>query len=284
LIELLIVIGIITLLAAFLVPQLASLKVRSLKAKTTGLIKKIESALNQYYNDFLAYPPDGFDSGATGDRGYNYTGGGVQLGSFSGGTRIFKNSGCLAYFLCLPLAKVTRIGVDVGDNDPRNFRAVRVGPYLTELSSSNYSFEGFKPEQIRLDANLAKIEFIDAWQRPLEYDRVFSRAGYFNAAIFRKLGGGAFGDGATSPHWAVTQGSTAIEEGDVYDDWDGIYTITESANLLYDPRIAKKAGAPIDLLDLNANPEPKNTGHFDLWSHGPRWSDPNDDIGTWTIN
>ena len=62
--------------------------------------------------------------------------------------------------------------------DARYQRRTRVGPFLTDLKSENYSIPDFEPLQLHRDATLAKIELVDAWGRPLEYDKLKTRRSF----------------------------------------------------------------------------------------------------------
>lgn len=277
LIELLVAIAIIVILTAFLVPQVGVLRRKSLINNTRAFIKKIDTALKLYYDQFLDYPPDGFDNNADGDPGYNYASGGVELGTSAAwrtnGSRYFKNTGCLVYFLCMPMIKVTRVGATVaGDTSTRNLRRSKVGPFLTEMTTQNFSIGDFKVDDLNTEAINSRIEFVDAWGRPLEYDKV-TRAGNFNNALFN---GNLFGDGGTNPHWADTQNIVGVED-DVISDCE----ITENIEATFDPRRPTTAAGCVD---TGQAARAENNGHYDIWSHGPLWSDPTDDICSWSIN
>lgn len=132
-------------------------------------LDQVRCALELYYSEFLAYPPDGYDEPGAGAPG-------IALGRWSDGReRRFKGSGCLVYFLCRPITKITIKGPVFGRRIPqRSLRREVVGPFLTELPPLSLSieeyeehgrFEGLAPEASRL-------ELLDRHQRPIVYDRL----------------------------------------------------------------------------------------------------------------
>lgn len=289
LIELLVVMAILVLLATFMIPQVTRLNTNARIKKTEALIQRIAAALNSYHADFQDYPPDGFDGGPSGDRGYSYEGGGVRLGRHS---KPFKNTGCLVYFLMQPLAKVSRLGSNVGANDSRNKSISRVGPYLQEqdMNNDDWNIDGFSIGKLRQGGGTFNhVEICDAFGRPLEYDKVRSRVGFFNSALFDSQGGGGltvsgvFGTTSTEIHWPES-GERMAPAGEGYQvEYEGApYSpLNEELGTFYDPRRPRKNFGGSVAIDLSVKPAPKNVGQFDLWSHGPHWSDPNDDIGNW---
>lgn len=279
LVEILISIAIIVILTAFLVPQVSVLRRKAYISNTEALIKKVDTALKLYYDQFRDYPPDGYDP----EPGYNVTGDGVQLGNGwpTGGPRRFKGTGCLIYFLSLPVTKVTVKGPVYGNTVPeRNLRREVVGPFLTEVKSSSYSITDFQPRDLRRDATVANVELIDAFGRPLCYDKVRTRE---NTSFQPNLFDGVpFGSGR--PHHIATRDITSVEEEPGVDPNNTMSPagINEDLNQVWDPRRTQRDAA--GFLNTGSPAGPQNVGHFDLWSRGALWTDPNDDICSWLIN
>jgi type II secretory pathway pseudopilin PulG len=274
LIELLVAMSIMVILMAFLVPQVSVLRRKAYISESLSVVKKIESALSAYYDKFLAYPPDGYDQ----EPGYTY-GNGVRLGNNwkDSQPRFFKGTGSLVYFLCLPVTMVTRKGVIAqGVTSSRNLRTQVVGPFLTDMMSKNFSIGEFELLDILRDPEAAKVEIVDGWGRPLEYDKVpANKQLFFQPELFD---GDLFGQGR--PHFASTRNSVSIDEDDP-DDPQSTCGIAETINGAVDPR--RPAGTD-GCIRKTSSASPQNVGHYDVWSHGPLWADPNDDIGTWSSN
>jgi len=273
LIEILVVLAILVTLTAFLVPQVGRLRGVAYKKASIALVKKIEVALKAYYSEFRDYPPDGFDS----KEGYTIeSGGGIALGDRwikqSGAKRIFKNTGCLVYFLTVPLTKITRIGMSYGQSSAKNLRRTRVGPFLSDMKSENYSITEFETLKLHSDPKLARVEFVDAWGRPLEYDKLKSSKSFISKLF----------DGTASSkkaHWTETLDRLGLDES------TSDCGLTEDPAKTYDPRRPYKTDAASEgCIDTAKKPAPRSSGHFDLWSHGELWTDPADDLGGWNVN
>lgn len=266
LIELLVAIAILTLLAGFVLGSLGPARRRALDKADRALLLNIQTALRAYFEAFNDYPPDGFDGAA--DPGYSYASGGVELGgAWSGSKRVFKNSGCLVYFLCLPVTKVSRVGAVVpGEPSSRTVKREVLEPFLKGLSARNFSIENFRPELLASDASLAVVEIVDSRGRPIEYDKVVTPA-QFQAERFD---GDLFGDLAGLPHWSQGRDFVGASASFVSDCGQ-----PEMDDQSYDPRRAYDSAG---CLDLNQAPQALSGGHFDLWSHGAHWTDPIDDI------
>ncbi|MDF1662811.1 MAG: type II secretion system protein [Planctomycetota bacterium] len=262
-IEVLVVLGILVILTSFLVTHLTSLGKTARIKGTKGLLAKIEVALGLYADAFRDLPPDSFDP--EGDKDYVYKDGGVVLGKAGAVNASYKNTGCLIYFLCQPQRKsVLRGSGVVGENSPRDRTSTMVGPFLTGLTASNFSIEGFEISQLGVNAGASKVEIVDAWGRPLEYDKLFSLRGHFSGSRFDSDPFSALGT-----HWPETGLVTGV------DDDESDCGVVEDLNKVFDPR--RMAGAS-GCLDRGMKPVPRNVGTFDLWSHGPLWTSPEDDI------
>jgi hypothetical protein len=120
-----------------------------------------------------------------------------------------------------------------------------------------------------------KVELVDAWGRPLEYDKVTARAGFFDVARFDQSPFTVAGS-----HWPENAGITGVEETETGAETDCGFI--EKLDSVFDPR--RKLDATTGCMDRNSVPNPQNAGGFDLWSHGELWTDPTDDVGTWNIN
>lgn len=174
--ELLIVIGIITILTTFLVMGLRGAGSKAQAKATKALIERIKVALDNYYGHFRDYPPDGYDDEANGwtipaQGGMAMTAEGVAVGTPK---RRLKGTGSLIYFLCRPVVKISYSG---SPSDPRNIMKETVGPFL-DLGPENYSRQGFNPMHPWADdpywetQGFRLTEIIDPFYRPLHYDKV----------------------------------------------------------------------------------------------------------------
>lgn len=273
LIELLVAVAIITILTAFLVPQVSVLRRKSYIQNTKAFIQSVKTALSLYHNEFRDYPPDSFD--VNGDQGYNYQNGTIRLGNnWQGGNRFFKNTGCLVYFLCMPMTKITIVGSTIpGETSIRDQRSTKVGPFLTDFKSSNFSVPNFTVNLLKtspLSDAVNEVEFVDAWGRPFEYDKLTNPATHFqrqrfDAAPFTTAGS----------HWPNNASITGVEEGDESD-----CGVVEELNRVFDPRRAQDGTS--GCINQGSPISPKNSGGYDFWSHGELWTDPVDDLGSWT--
>lgn len=262
-IEILVVLGILVILTSFLVTHLGGIGERTRKRGTEALLVKIKLALGLYNDAFRDFPADSFDP--EGDKKYEYRDGGIVLGK-PGSEAVYKNTGCLVYFLCQPMRKTVLKGSGIiGETSPRDSSSTMVGPFLTGLTASNFSIGGFKVSQLGVEAEASKVEIVDAWGRPLEYDKVFTLRSHFSGSRFDSDPFSARGT-----HWARTASVTGVEDGEESD-----CGVVEDLNKVFDPR--RMAGGD-GCLDRAMKPVPRNVGSYDLWSHGVLWSSPEDDI------
>jgi type II secretory pathway pseudopilin PulG len=148
-VEVITVVGVLAILMALSLYGFDKYRKRAFQENTKGLIKSLETALEQYYEDFRAFPPDGFDPGQQVRRGEDGRGPAIR------GTQ------CLVYFLGTPLKKFYEVG--------RDRRTKTVGPYM-EFKTSNLSLED--DADIDQLLNDATTEVIDAYGNPLHYDNV----------------------------------------------------------------------------------------------------------------
>ena len=176
--ELLIVIGIMTILTTFLIMGLRGAGSKAQGKATRALVERVKVALDNYYGHFRDYPPDGYDDEVNGwtipaQGGQPMTAEGVAVGTPK---RRLKGTGSLIYFLCRPVVKVSYSG---SPSDPRNIMQEAVGPFL-DLGPENFSRQGFNPMHPWADDTYWAItgkgmrltEIIDPFYRPLHYDKV----------------------------------------------------------------------------------------------------------------
>ncbi|MDF1662810.1 MAG: type II secretion system protein [Planctomycetota bacterium] len=259
--EVLVVLGILVILTSLLVSNLGSSDGRPRMKVTEALLLRIKVALQMYSAEFRDLPPDSFDP--EGDKGYAYKDGGVVLGE-PGAEGVYKNTGSLVYFLCQPLKKTVNLGVG-GGGDIQDQHTSVVGPFLTDLKASYYSIEGFKVSDLGVKLGASKVEILDSFGRPLEYDKVSTLPSHFSGSRFDNEPFSVAGS-----HWSETGSVAWVNGGDESD-----CGVVEDLNKVFDPR--RMAGAS-GCLDRGMKPVPRNVGTFDLWSHGPLWSSPEDDI------
>jgi prepilin-type N-terminal cleavage/methylation domain-containing protein len=179
-VELLIVIGIITVLTTFLVMGLKGAGAKAQGKATKALVERIKVALDNYYGHFRDYPPDGYDDEnngwtipAQGGQAMNVEG--VAVGTPA---RRLKGTASLIYFLCRPVVKISYSG---SPSDPRNIMKETVGPFL-DLGPENFTRPGFNPMHPWADdaywengsgqQGYRLTEIIDPFYRPLHYDKV----------------------------------------------------------------------------------------------------------------
>lgn len=263
-IEILVALAILVILSSFLVTHLGGLGERARIDGTKGLLTKIKVALGLYADAFRDLPPDSFD--AQGESKYQYRDGGIVLGDSAATQGVYKNTGCLIYFLCQPQRKVVLKGSGVvGEDSPRDRTEITVGPFLTGLKASDFSISDFRVVDLGVEAGASKVEIVDAWGRPLEYDHISTLRGHFSASRFDQEPFSASGT-----HWPETAAVTGVEDGKESD-----CGVVEDLNTVFDPRRMTGAGG---CLDRSMKPVPKNAGSYDLWSHGPLWTSPEDDL------
>jgi len=143
-------------------------------------------------------------------------------------------------------------------------RRTKLRPFL-ELSGKDFSIPDFEVLALHARPELAKVEIIDAWGRPLCYDNLERRAN-FSAKVFD-------GRSAIRPHWPESVTAAGLNDG-----FKGDCGITESATALHDPRHPSDSKG---CSDLAKKPSPRSSGHFDIWARGYLFSDPCDDITSW---
>lgn len=183
--ELLVVVGIITILTTFLVMGLRGAGSKAQAKATKALVERVKVALDNYYGHFRDYPPDGYDDEANGwtlpaQGGLAMTAEGVGVGTPK---RRVKGTASLIYFLCRPVVKISYSG---SPSDPRNIMKETVGPFL-QLGPESFSRQGFDPNYPWHNATTPAItdaywnttgkgyiltEIIDPFYRPLHYDKV----------------------------------------------------------------------------------------------------------------
>lgn len=305
LIELLVVVAIMVILATIVAVGLIPLKKKAYKEKTKALLQKIQTALDTYFNEFRDYPPDGYDNEGNWPTvkttwPFNATQG-VYLGGVNANGSLtrghwYKGSGCLIYFLCHPINNITRLGADAGEDDSRQVRVKPVGPFLGDIprdAFSTYQYDptfdpAIHPLSSDFQASWASCEILDAWMRPIHYDKVKDATTYFQANRFK---GSGSGEGvATHSDATYRQGiwSTLVES----DEWicpagtknanHDTYTTTSTGNVHADPRCPANSGSEADgCLNQGGTPTARNLGSYDLWSHGPSWTNPKDAITNW---
>ena len=145
LIEILVVIGIISLLLAYLVVQFNK-PIGPIEG-TKGLLLQLSAAIDSYKNEFRAFPPDGYDEAVTAPNGQ-------QL----------KGSACLTYYLAwmYPDGSGGFENHDMKKPDYTDPEHIRMVPVHNEEPF----WGGVKPTE---DLN-GYGEIIDKWLHPLRYD------------------------------------------------------------------------------------------------------------------
>ena len=147
LIEVLTVIGIISLLMGAIIVVAAGLPEKARRNGTMGLLQQLSQALNSYYQEFRAYPPDGYDGAVLAPNGLR-----------------LRGSACLTYFLAwkYPSEDGEFVSFDLQKadfTDPERVRMVKAHagePYWADV----------KPRE-----NLNQHgEILDRWRNPMRYD------------------------------------------------------------------------------------------------------------------
>jgi prepilin-type N-terminal cleavage/methylation domain-containing protein len=308
LIELLVVIMIILTLVALLGAGLGRARMSAKDKATRALIGKIKIALQNYHSEFRDFPPDGFDLEAPGTNND-----GAPVGApISGNQRRMKNTAILMYYLCRPVIKVTYMG-DPSENDDRNRVRTPVGPFL-ELQPSNYSrgrgdsgggdMGVFEPNFVWAGTrggsfwdspnNYRLTEIIDAYGRPLNYDKV-KTAGpkYFQPDRFHSQNLSASGTGGKGilvhPDQEYLSGSMYVLDDRICEETDHGPSGTDETSFYRwhpDPRVKPSKLASDGCFGVISSPdtsthEPKSVGNYDLWSMGPSYTNSRDDITSW---
>lgn len=311
LIEVLIAVGIITLLTTLMVMGMMGSARKAKIAGTTGLILKVKTAMQMYFAEFRDYPPDGYDDEPPipGGSAWVYNAQGVVVGTPGRGV---KGTASLIYFLCRPLTKVTVVGAD--PTDPRNRQTKVVGPFLN-LEEGDFTQPGFNPNHPWSDnaywngQGYIKTEIKDKFFRPLVYDKVKTGSPvYFQPGRFHVHGGGS----GTLPRGV---GRYVHPDQNFMDNVMTVLPHEEKAcgDETHDPGIEGMSHA--QLLDIHTDPrfvpnsparapdgcpsgggsflsgfptgtttthEPKSQGGgYDLWSYGPSYINCKDDITSW---
>ncbi len=320
LVEMLVVVGILVVLTSLLIVGLRTSVEKAKNQNTKALIGRIKTALESYHADFRDYPPDGYDAERVGEALPHVDGVFVGIPVAGGQPRRLKATASLMYFLCRPLVSLSFRG-DASSGDPRNRVYKSVGPYLEELSESNFS----RPQATRSDGsvvafrpdfpwiandfwdapgNMRLCEIIDAYGRPLCYDRVraFDRASpgatnvFFQPDRFQNTGGAATsGKGyGVHPDTVYMENSMPLfDEDEAYRGPDGyaefVAGLSQVDRVRYhnDPRFVPNyvyvypTGGSSTGGTSTSQLEPKYIGGYDLWSYGRSYMDPTDDIGSW---
>jgi prepilin-type N-terminal cleavage/methylation domain-containing protein len=299
LLELLVVVAIITTLAAFLIAGLWPQKEKALRSNTAAMIEAVKTALDQYYSEFHDYPPDGYDQ----EPGWkapvnNYAsppvaGVGIRLGNPSKNL-YYAGSGCLIYFLCYPITNITLIGADMGGTtpDPRNVRKTpcnKGGAFLTTLRRENFSVTFWDPDfEISINPGLSsykngweKGEIVDAFGWPIHYDKVGD--GKATDILF------------ANDRFRAAKGIQAHSDQKYYNEFCAAKIADDSqknfcpndahqqgTSLVHaDPRCAPESdGCYIDT-PTNGLPKVRNPGNADIWSHGKSWANGITAITNW---
>ncbi len=296
-IELLIAVSIVIFLVAILVMGLAGTKDKAYGKASKALIEQLKVAMQSYHAQFRDYPPDGYDQ----EPNWTYDAQGVRVGS---PTRSVKGTAALVYFLCRPVTKVTISG-EIATNpdgsaapiDERYVQRQKVGPFLVDVNSGNFSREAFEPNRSWNDSAYwdenRVVEIIDTWGRPLCYDKVkVDTDVYFQPNRFHNSGAtGALprgtGFGVHSDQELFTNGlvlcTDDTENSDLY---PGIEAMDAPARYLkhMDPRFIEGQVIPDPTgswSGTRTSHEPKNVGSFDLWSYGRSYMHAGDDITSW---
>lgn len=146
-IEILTVVGIISLLTASIIVMASGVPDKARKTGTQGTLNQLAMALQRYYSEFKLFPPDGYDTNVTAPNG-------KQL----------KGSACLTYYLAwmYPDGSGDFISFDMQKTDftdPEHLRQIPV-------HNRQPFWVGFKKKE-DLDSN---GEVLDKWGNPLRYD------------------------------------------------------------------------------------------------------------------
>jgi prepilin-type N-terminal cleavage/methylation domain-containing protein len=317
LIEILVVMAIILTLVGLLATGLGSAREKAKSKSSKALIGRVQTALESYFSEFRDYPPDGYDV----EPGWTYTANeGVKVGTQGVQQRAMRGTAALMYFLCRPLVKITYMG---DPSDPRNKVLTPVGPFL-QLDAACYSRgrgdEGSNDDLSRFDPGFVwagggratqfwdtapyqykTVEIIDAYYRPLCYDKVKVNNGiYFQPTRFHDPQGSASTTGSSGANAHPDQSFLATiscldDEEQVCPRINGanhdLATASNDASgtrwrIAVDPRFRPGQSAP-DGCCPNTNPgsttshAPRNIGGYDLWSYGRSYTNPRDDITSW---
>jgi prepilin-type N-terminal cleavage/methylation domain-containing protein len=310
LIEVLVVMAIILTLVALLAAGLNSAKKSAKQKATRALIGRIQSALENYFSDFRDYPPDGYDGTPLPPAA------GVGVGYGVTPTRQMKGTALLMYYLCRPLVKLTYMGdpTDPSGIDIRNYTYTPVGPYLklgpenfsrgrgdggTDLFNPGFVWAGGPAATAFWDApgNMRLCEIIDAYYRPLCYDKVKTAAvANFQPNRFHSPTGGSATAGYG--YLAHPDQDFLMNEASYLDDEELICPTKDpnhecpngaadrykwSIDPRFKPGIAAPDGCcPNSLTSATASTHaPRNIGGYDLWSTGQSYTNPRDDITSW---
>jgi len=148
LIELMIVMLILAILMGLVIYAVGGVTARAKSNRTTAIIRTLETAIQSYYSEFRAYPPDGYDFDVVAD--------GKQL----------KGTAALIYF----------VGWIVPDPPgSKNFKSVKL---LAErdMGGGNITFEEVHGGKPFLEVNKKDLtpwgEVMDGWGNPFHYDNL----------------------------------------------------------------------------------------------------------------
>jgi len=309
LIEILVAISILLLLTTLLAMGLKGIGQKAKIKASRALIEQVKVALENYHSEFRDYPPDGYDEEpAWGAASYNNEG--ILLGSPA---RAMKGTATLMYFLCRPVVKVTYVG---DPTDPRNRVSKSVGPFLM-LNKENFTRTEFVPNHPWADNNywntqeMRLVEIVDTFGRPLCYDKVKAWDGadetYFQPARFHNAGGGSgglqrgVGMRVHPDQDYLLDGKAPIQDADElvcpedpveHDTGIESMSLTDRLEVHSDPRFIDGQAAADGCPGVNfpggsgypgsaTTHEAKYVGGYDLWSMGPSYMNPRDDITSW---
>jgi len=264
-IEVLVVVVIVMFLAATMITHLRNKIAVAEEVGTRTLLENVKTAIASYRADLGDYPPDGYDLEPA--WGAACTPNGIKLGP-PGNERLYMGSGCLIYFLCHPVTDM-RLDPTTGKPSGRVF-----GPYLTCLQPKNLSVAKWDPTfDLAVDPSSPGFkpgwevcEILDEYGWPIHYDKVGPTGStiYFDPTRFV----GARGCLAHSDqtYWATCANLRVADK-------ENVCTLSTPAHERFpgpmthvDPRATPESDHC--LLDISVNPVPRNSGAYDLWSHG----------------
>lgn len=148
LIEILVVVAILAILVALTVIGLAGVQNKAKVAATKGLIGALTDAVEEYYETFKEYPPDGYDGYSTIGR---------------------KGTAALVYYLCQPITYNRKVGPPGAQYDQKR----KVGPFFKQYKRNQFTVRYKTDAELENGIqNNSQLEFQDAWKMALEYDRV----------------------------------------------------------------------------------------------------------------
>ncbi len=148
LIEILVVVAILAILVALTIIGLAGVQNKAKVAATKGIIGALTGAIEEYYETFKEYPPDGYDGYSTIGR---------------------KGSASLVYYLCQPITYTRKVGPAGAQYEQKK----KVGPFFKGYKRNHFTVHYTSDDQLEngIQSN-SQLEFQDGWKFAIEYDRV----------------------------------------------------------------------------------------------------------------